>query len=123
MSVRIMTVFGIRPDFIRASSIIKKLKARDDAELCFVYTGQHYDKQLKSIFFEELGIPEPDITLDARGDTHAQQHARLIEQLEKPIDDSFPNQIDFIVLVIAIEHVGNAVNDYTVSFFWHRPVE
>ncbi len=92
----VMTVFGIRPDFIRSSLILKKLKEHPDVNLQFVYTGQHYDENLKGIFFEELGIPEPQFNLDTKAGSHPQQHAKLISQLEPVIQEANPDVVMFL---------------------------
>ncbi len=92
----VMTVFGIRPDFIRSSLILKKLKAHPDVKLQFVYTGQHYDENLKGIFFKELGIPEPQYNLDTKAGSHPQQHAKLISQLEPIIKMAKPDVVMFL---------------------------
>jgi len=60
---KIVTITGIRPDFIRMSALFKKL---DDADWCdhiLVHTGQHYNKLLSDVFFDELGIRKPDYNL------------------------------------------------------------
>lgn len=93
---KIMTVLGIRPDFIRMSVLLKKLTAREDVELCLVATGQHYDRELKDVFFDEMDIPRPNVTLDTKAETHPQQHAKLISQLEKPMDDFKPDVCLFL---------------------------
>jgi len=91
-----MTVFGIRPDFIRSSLILKKLKAHPKVELQFVYTGQHYDENLKGIFFRELGISEPQFNLDTKAGSHPQQHSKLISQLEPVIEEGKPDVVMFL---------------------------
>jgi UDP-N-acetylglucosamine 2-epimerase (non-hydrolysing) len=93
---KVMTVFGIRPDFIRSSLILKKLAAHPEVELQFVYTGQHYDENLKGVFFKELGIPEPQYNLDTKAGSHAQQHAKLISQLEPVIEEAKPDVVMFL---------------------------
>jgi len=65
MSVRILTITGIRPDFIRMSKIIKNLDENFTHTL--VHTGQHYDKMLSDVFFEELNIRKPDYNLEVGG--------------------------------------------------------
>ncbi len=92
----VMTVFGIRPDFIRSSLILKKLKEHPDVNLQFVYTGQHYDENLKGVFFKELGIPEPQFNLDTKAGSHPQQHAKLISQLEPVIQEAKPDVVMFL---------------------------
>ena len=73
----VVTITGIRPDFIRMSEIFKKLDIEFNHIL--VHTGQHYDKLLSDVFFEELGIRQPDYTLNAghAGGTHYHQLSYL----------------------------------------------
>lgn len=92
----VMVVLGIRPDFIRSSLILKRLKAHPDVNLQFVYTGQHYDENLKGVFFKELGIPEPQYNLDTKAGSHPQQHAKLISQLEPIIKIAKPDVVMFL---------------------------
>lgn len=96
MSSRLILVTGIRPDYIRTSCIIKKFKERSDVDLRIILTGQHYDKQLKSIFFEEMNLPPPDVVLDSKGNTYAEQHSKLIMQLEKPLKSIAPDACVFL---------------------------
>ena len=77
MKKTIMTVSGIRPDFIRMSAIFKKLDQEFNHIL--VHTGQHYDKLLSDVFFDELEIRKPDYTLETgkNGGTHYHQLSYL----------------------------------------------
>ena len=77
MKKTVMTVSGIRPDFIRMSSIFKKLD--ENFNHILVHTGQHYDKLLSDVFFEELDIRKPDYTLETgqNGSTHYHQLSYL----------------------------------------------
>ena len=68
----ILTVVGIRPDFIRMSAIFKKLD--ENFHHILVHTGQHYDELLSSVFFDELEIRQPDYTLEAGGETNTHYH-------------------------------------------------
>lgn len=79
-----MVILGIRPDFIRTSKVLRLLKNHPQIDALFVHTGQHYDEELSGVFFQELGVPFPDIQLDCRG-THCEQHSKLIAQLEPVI--------------------------------------
>jgi UDP-N-acetylglucosamine 2-epimerase (non-hydrolysing) len=71
----VMTVSGIRPDFIRMSAIFKKLDSDPDIKHILVHTGQHYDELLSGVFFKELDIRKPDYILNAgkQGGTHYNQ--------------------------------------------------
>jgi len=93
---RIMVVLGIRPDFIRMSVLLRQMSKRNDVEMCLVATGQHYDRELKDVFFDELKIPKPLITLDTSAHSHSQQHAKLISQLEGPIEIFKPDVCLFL---------------------------
>lgn len=64
-NMRILTITGIRPDFIRMSKIFKAFD--DNFEHILVHTGQHYDKMLSEVFFEELNIRKPDYNLEIGG--------------------------------------------------------
>lgn len=75
----VVTVTGIRPDFIRMSSVFKKL---DDAPWCnhvLIHTGQHYDRLMSDVFFEDLSIREPDYNLQigGAGKPHYEQQSEL----------------------------------------------
>lgn len=71
----VITVSGIRPDFIRMSAIFKKLDEDVDINHILVHTGQHYDELLSGVFFKELEIRKPDYILDTgkQGGTHYNQ--------------------------------------------------
>ena len=61
--MRILSIVGNRPQFIKAGPVSAALRGR--AEEIVLHTGQHYDPELSAIFFEELGLDEPDIRLEA----------------------------------------------------------
>ena len=74
--MRIVTVIGNRPQFVKAAAVSRLLRERHDELI--VHTGQHYDDELSRIFFEELGVPAPDRELDAGGGTNTAQTARIL---------------------------------------------
>jgi UDP-N-acetylglucosamine 2-epimerase (non-hydrolysing) len=79
MKKTIVTVSGIRPDFIRMSEVFKELDKSDWCEHILVHTGQHYDELLSGVFFKDLNIRKPDYNLQigGAGKTHYQQQADL----------------------------------------------
>jgi len=85
----VMTVSGIRPDFIRMSAIFKKLDQDNELNHILVHTGQHYDELLSGVFFKELEIRKPDYILDTgkQGGTHYNQlgylSVAIMELIEK----------------------------------------
>ena len=74
-------VVGARPNFIKAAPVISALRAAG-VEQRLVHTGQHYDRAMSDIFFEELGLPEPDLNLGVGSGTHGRQTAALLVALE-----------------------------------------
>jgi UDP-GlcNAc3NAcA epimerase len=78
--VRILTVVGNRPQFIKAAAVSGPLRERYEEIL--VHTGQHYDDSLSSIFFNELGLARPDRELGIGGGSNTSQTARMLAALE-----------------------------------------
>ena len=80
---KILSVVGTRPNFMKVAPIVRALESRkDEFEHVLVHTGQHYDLEMSEIFFDELGVGEPDHRLDVGSGTHARQTARVMERLE-----------------------------------------
>ena len=79
--MKIVTVTGIRPDFIRMSKVFEKLD--ENFEHIMVHTGQHYDDELSKIFFDELKIRKPDFVLDAGKSSH--NHYEQLSYLSKEV--------------------------------------
>jgi UDP-N-acetylglucosamine 2-epimerase (non-hydrolysing) len=81
--MRILHVLGTRPNMVKMAPVIAALRARlPDARQTVVHTGQHYDRLMSAVFFEDLGMPEPDHMLEVGSGSHAQQTARVVERLE-----------------------------------------
>jgi UDP-N-acetylglucosamine 2-epimerase (non-hydrolysing)/UDP-GlcNAc3NAcA epimerase len=78
-SVRIVTIVGNRPQFVKAAAVSRLL--RESHEELLVHTGQHYDDELSKVFFEELGIPAPDCELGAGSGSNTEQTARILAAL------------------------------------------
>ena len=87
-------VAGARPNFMKLAPMVRALAKRADA-LAFriVHTGQHYDREMSDVFFDELGIPMPDHHLGAGGGTHAQQTAKVMVAFEELCQSSRPDAI------------------------------
>lgn len=83
--MRIMTILGIRPDFIRMSEVIKGLDAAPNVEHILVHTGQHYSYNMDGIFFRELNLRNPDYNLGVGSGTHAEEVGKGLIETEKVI--------------------------------------
>jgi UDP-N-acetylglucosamine 2-epimerase len=87
-SVRIVTIVGNRPQFVKAAAVSRLLRERHEELL--VHTGQHYDDELSKVFFEELGIPAPDRELGAGSGSNSEQTARILAALAPVLDELRP---------------------------------
>ncbi len=96
----ITLVAGARPNFMKIAPIIHAIKATQEQGATITYrlvhTGQHYDKKMSGDFFEQLGIPEPDVNLEAGGRSQAEQTAHIMVGFEK---DLTKNPCDLILVV------------------------
>ena len=81
---KIVLVAGARPNFMKVAPIIRELRKHEDVfDWSLVHTGQHYDHGMSDVFFQELGIPEPNFHMGAGGGSHAEQTARIMVAFEK----------------------------------------
>jgi UDP-N-acetylglucosamine 2-epimerase (non-hydrolysing) len=80
----LLIVVGARPNFMKAASVVQ---AAEQARLAstLVHTGQHYDPELSRVFFEELGLPEPDVFLGIGSGSHAAQTANIMQAFEEEL--------------------------------------
>jgi len=92
--MRIVYVVGTRPNFVKTAPVIGALRERlPDARHALVHTGQHYDRLMSEVFFEELGTPAPDHMLEVGSGSHAQQTARVMERLEPVLAEEQPDLV------------------------------
>ena len=92
--MRIVYVVGTRPNFVKTAPVIGALRERlPDTRHALVHTGQHYDRLMSEVFFEELGTPAPDHMLEVGSGSHAQQTARVMERLEPVLAEEQPDLV------------------------------
>ena len=89
--MKVLTVVGNRPQFVKAAAVSHRLRERHEEVL--LHTGQHYDPELSQVFFEELGLPEPEIRLDLGGGTNAHQTAEMLRAAEPILADVRPDVV------------------------------
>jgi UDP-N-acetylglucosamine 2-epimerase len=80
--MKIMHVVGARPNFMKVAPVMKALEQHDGIKQILVHTGQHYDINMSDIFFQQLGIPAPDINLEVGSGSHASQTAQIMTRIE-----------------------------------------
>ncbi|MDO8914782.1 MAG: UDP-N-acetylglucosamine 2-epimerase (non-hydrolyzing) [Coriobacteriia bacterium] len=78
--MKVVSIVGARPQFIKAAPVCRALRQRHDEIL--VHTGQHYDRAMSGVFFDELGIPAPDVNLGVGSGTHGAQTAEMLVAIE-----------------------------------------
>tara|TARA_B100001059_G_scaffold206217_1_gene216855 strand:- start:4887 stop:5957 length:1071 start_codon:yes stop_codon:yes gene_type:complete len=84
--MKITTIIGARPQFIKAAMVSRAISQSGIKE-DIIHTGQHFDKNMSEIFFEEMGIKKPSINLGIGGGTHGKNTGRMIEAIEKVLLD------------------------------------
>jgi len=89
--MKLITIIGARPQFIKAATVSRKIKDYPEIEEIILHTGQHYDKNINEIFFEELNIPEPKYNLNVGSGQHGAQTAKMISQIEQILMDEKPD--------------------------------
>jgi UDP-N-acetylglucosamine 2-epimerase (non-hydrolysing) len=132
MSNRLAFILGIRPDVIRAALIINQLRRYPDTEFVFIWSGQHYSDNLKSVFFRELEIAPAEIDLGCGGATDAEVVASVIARLYPVLRDLDPAAAVFLgdtntttgaiaaaQLNIPIVHIEGCMRSYD----WRMPEE
>ena len=89
--MKIFTVLGARPQFIKAASVSRAIAAYSDIEETIVHTGQHFDANMSDIFFDQLDIPRPRHNLNISSLSHAAMTGRMLEGIEKLIQKEQPD--------------------------------
>ena len=89
--MKILTVIGNRPQFIKAAAVSPRLRAEHEELL--VHTGQHFDDELSAVFFVELGLPTPDLELGVALGSNTSQTARMLAALEPVVRDAAPDGV------------------------------
>ena len=91
MGIRITSVIGNRPQFIKAAAVSRRIREHHDETL--VHTGQHYDDEMSKVFFEELGVPAPDVELGVGSGTNTAQTVRMLSALEPVLAEPRPDLV------------------------------
>ncbi|WP_292981539.1 non-hydrolyzing UDP-N-acetylglucosamine 2-epimerase [Nitrosomonas sp.] len=93
MQKKIYLIAGARPNFMKIAPIVRALQQQDKLVYKIVHTGQHYDREMNDVFFEELGIPQPDIFMAAGGGSHSQQTAKIMVAFEEYCQAERPDAV------------------------------
>ncbi|MHB2153664.1 non-hydrolyzing UDP-N-acetylglucosamine 2-epimerase [Calditrichota bacterium GD2] len=94
--IKVINVVGARPNFMKIAPIQREMSKYSNIKPVLVHTGQHYDKRMSKLFFNDLQLPEPDIYLGVGSGTHAEQTAKIMTHFEKILNEEKPD----LVLVV-----------------------
>ena len=91
--MKILTVIGARPQFIKASVVSAAINETASLSEEIIHTGQHFDANMSNIFFDQLGIPKPHYQLDINSGSHGSMTGRMLEAIEKICLESKPDRL------------------------------
>ena len=92
-ALKIVTIVGARPQFIKAAAVSREVGKHPEIEEVIIHTGQHFDKNMSSIFFDEMDIPKPKYELNINSMSHGSMTGRMIEEIEKILIDEKPQWV------------------------------
>ena len=94
MKLKIYLIVGARPNFMKSAPLIRELHKHDDKFVTkLIHTGQHYDKNLSQLFFDQLKMPKPDLYLGVGSGSHAEQTAKIMIGLEQIFSGDHPDLV------------------------------
>ena len=91
--MKIVTILGARPQFIKAGSVSREIAKHDDIEEIIVHTGQHFDTNMSDVFFEEMQIEKPDYFLNINGLGHGAMTGQMLEKIEEVLIKEKPDWV------------------------------
>ena len=113
----IYLIAGARPNFMKIAPIVRALeKCAEQLSYRIIHTGQHYDREMSDVFFEELGIPQPDHHLECGGGSHAEQTAKIMVAFEQICNAKLPD------CVLVVGDVNSTLACSIVAKKFHIPV-
>ena len=91
--MKVMCVVGARPNFMKAAPVIEALRRYPGVQVMLVHTGQHYDHQMSTLFFVELGMPKPDVDLQVGSGSHGEQTGQIMMKIEPLMKTERPDLV------------------------------
>jgi UDP-N-acetylglucosamine 2-epimerase (non-hydrolysing) len=91
--IKLLSVVGARPNFMKIAPIVEEVKKFPDIQHCLVHSGQHYDELLSGNFFSDLGLPVPDVNLETGSGSHAVQTGEVMKRIEPVLIDYQPDMV------------------------------
>jgi UDP-N-acetylglucosamine 2-epimerase (non-hydrolysing) len=114
--IRLLCVAGARPNFVKIAPLHRAFQAHPELSSRIVHTGQHYDRRLSDLFFEQLGIPDPDVHLGVGSGSHAEQTAAVMIAMEQELQANRPDAL------VVVGDVNSTLAATLVAVKLHIPV-
>jgi UDP-GlcNAc3NAcA epimerase len=92
-AMRVVSIVGARPQFVKAAMVSRALRARESVSERLIHTGQHFDDNMSQVFFDEMGIPKPDVNLNIGGGSHAENTGRMLEAIGRELEGHRPDWV------------------------------
>ncbi|MDZ7289580.1 MAG: UDP-N-acetylglucosamine 2-epimerase (non-hydrolyzing) [candidate division KSB1 bacterium] len=93
MKLKIANVVGARPNFMKIAPLVDEMKKYEEIESILVHTGQHYDEGMSKFFFDDLGLPKPDIYLGVGSAGHGEQTGKIMIEFERVLQEHRPEVV------------------------------
>jgi UDP-N-acetylglucosamine 2-epimerase (non-hydrolysing) len=91
--IKILNVAGARPNFMKVAPLVHEMNRHPDVEHRLIHTGQHYDVKMSKVFFEDLGIPEPDVNLEVGAGERSAQIERIMTRFDPVVRSESPDAV------------------------------
>lgn len=114
--MKVCCVCGARPNFMKIAAVTRAMDAHGAFDRLIVHTGQHYDRNMYEVMFDDLGLPRPDINLEVAGGSHAYQTGQIMQRFEPVVIEHAPD------LVIVVGDVNSTAACALVATKLHVPV-
>ncbi len=115
-TITVLNVVGARPNFMKIAPLARAFQRREGIRGLLVHTGQHYDERMSHLFFEQLGIPRPDVNLEVGSASHAVQTAEIMKRFEPVVLQQQPD------VVLVVGDVNSTIACALVAAKLHVPV-
>ena len=115
-NITILNIVGARPNFMKIAPLMTAFRKRTTIRPVLVHTGQHYDERMSHLFFEQLGIPRPDVNLEVGSASHAVQTAEIMQRFEPVVLEQQPD------VVLVVGDVNSTIACALVAAKLHVPV-
>src|SRR5437899_1378579 len=91
--MHVLHVVGARPNLMKAAPVMRALRACSKVRQTLVHTGQHYDTNMSEVFFQQLGIPAPEVNLEVGSGSHSRQTADIMDRFEPVVLSCAPHLV------------------------------